>query len=246
MVEFVAISLCHACWGFVFRSCSVTVVARDMEGRREEIVAFGGYLQRLLSERNWSHHELSRQTGIARPTITALANDKRRPSAEHLVIFSGMFGRSLEELYEAAGYEVGEYKKREETPEEMLERARLILPLRVPIYADISLHLGEPSEPVDHVYVDRTEVAGKNIEGYLVTGSCLEPDVSDGDHVVVDRDAEIRPGDIVACDIEGQLHVGRLRKKGDTMILENNERSYDIVECNVIARVVLSGRWRKH
>ncbi|MFA4917133.1 MAG: S24 family peptidase, partial [Syntrophales bacterium] len=58
------------------------------------------------------------------------------------------------------------------------------------------------------------------------------------DIIIVDREGQIDNGDIVACLIDGELHLARLRKVADELWLENNNRKYRFQECQVAATVI--------
>jgi transcriptional regulator with XRE-family HTH domain len=109
----------------------------------------------------------------------------------------------------------------------------------VPVYADFAFHAGESTEPVEHVY--RAMMKGnrkKHLEGYIVHGTCLMPDVLDGDTIIVDRERAIENGDIVACQIDGELYIARLKKVAHELWLENNHDRHKFTECQVCAVVI--------
>lgn len=116
---------------------------------------------------------------------------------------------------------------------------KLSHPTKVPIYKEFPFHAGAPVRPVDHFYrVWPGDKAPKNIEGYIVRGTCLEPDIKEGDVIIVDRDGAIDNGDIVACRMGDELHVGRLRKIAGELYLENGTGRYQFTECVVAAPVI--------
>lgn len=118
------------------------------------------------------------------------------------------------------------------------ESSRLPSPTAIPIYMAFPFHAGSPTEPIDYVYRAQIKAAPKNVEGYVVDGTCLEPVVQDKDIIVVDRDGEINNGDIVACLIDDQLHIARLRKVADELWLENNHAKWPFREVKVAAPVI--------
>ncbi len=125
-----------------------------------------------------------------------------------------------------------------ETPQEILQRFNLALPESVPVYEDFPFHAGEPVEPVDYAPVSKEFTRHKNLEGYIVRGDCLSPIIEDKDIIIIDRDAEIKTGDIVACLVEGVMHLARLKRITDELYLENNHHRMKLDEAQVAAPVV--------
>lgn len=127
---------------------------------------------------------------------------------------------------------------RPQTPEELLDRFRIAMPATVPVYDEFPLHASSPVEPVDHVAMVKHRARGKNLEGYIAHGNCLEPDIKDGNIIIVDRDGQIDSGDIVAALVNGELYLARLRKIADEVYLENNNGRIKLEECQVAAPVI--------
>ena len=142
-------------------------------------------------------------------------------------------------INQAAGYiKEASIPYHAETPEEILDRLKLATPISIPIYTDFPFHAGDPVQPVDFVYRTRARNTNRSVEGYLVHGGCLEPQIYSGDIVIVDRQGEINSGDIIACLLDGELHIGRLRKIADELWLENNDGRRRFEDCQVAAPVI--------
>jgi len=109
---------------------------------------------------------------------------------------------------------------------------------QIPVYTDFPVHAGTSVEPVSYVYREKTTTARKSLEGYIVHGGCLKPSIQDSDIIVVDREGAIDNGDIVACLIDGEVHLGRLRKIAGEFFLENNHRRFKLEGCSTIAPVI--------
>ena len=199
-------------------------------------------IKELREQKGWTQLELAKHSGIDRRTISYMENQERskRPSANALLKIARAFNIQPEELYEAAGYVTSLHRTpiRPETPEEILDKLKLATPVSIPVYTDFPFHAGTAVTPVEYVYHSRSKMANKNIEGYLVHGTCLEPVVTNGDIIIVDREGEIDNGDIIACLCHGQLHLARLRKIAGEFWLENNTGRNKFVECDIIAPVV--------
>lgn len=118
-------------------------------------------------------------------------------------------------------------------------------PLKINVYPDYAkVHAGEPLDAIDHIYVDRPVTAPFTIKAYRVAGDCLEPDLHDGDYVIVDHDSQIDNGDKVVCLCENQLHVAKLKIIGNGYWLENRYSTLKMTDCQGIAKVI--GSYRKY
>ena len=200
-----------------------------------------GKIKELRLARDWTQQELANRALIDRGYLANLeAGTVKKPSAETFLKLARAFNIRPEELYQAAGYikEAKNAYQYKESPEQILERLRLAQPVAIPVYNEFPVHAGTPAEPIDYIYIERQKAAKKNIEAYIIHGSCLEPKVSEGDVIIVDRDASIEHGDIVACLSEDRIIVGRLKKVGDDYWVQNSEFGMRLEDCVVSAKVI--------
>lgn len=109
---------------------------------------------------------------------------------------------------------------------------------QIPVYTEFPVHAGAPIEPVSYVYREKSTPARQTLEGYIVHGECLKPEIQDGDIIVVDREGAIDNGDVVVSLIGGEVHLGRLRKIAEQFFLENNHRRFKLEDCFTIAPVI--------
>lgn len=195
------------------------------------------YIKELRGNRGWTQAELASKAGLTRSHISRLEEDRdQNPSQRTFEALARALGLSISELTRIVYGET--MVKRQETSEEILERLRLAHPVSIPVYNEFPFHAGEPVEPAEYVYRAPTRRTRTGIEGYIVRGKCLDPKISDGDIIVVDREAAIDNGDIVAALINGQLVIGKLRKIADELYIENNEGRIKFDECQVAAPVI--------
>lgn len=64
------------------------------------------------------------------------------------------------------------------------------------------------------------------------------PSINDNDIIVVDKEAPINNGDIVAALVNNEMHLGRFRKIGDSYFLENNHTRFKLEDISIIAPVI--------
>lgn len=202
-------------------------------------MSLGQKIRQLRQQRGWSQAQLAMKSGLSRSHISLIEmRETVHPRTDALFKLARAFNIPVEELYEAAGYEVGK-KGRKETPDEILERLKLAQPIAVPVYTTFPFHAGGLTEPVEYVYRGRASwAAAENIEGYIVEGNCLEPAIMDKDIIIVDRNAQIDADDIVACSAYEKLFIGRLKKIDDELWLINADGKIKYDNCQVAAAVI--------
>ena len=202
-----------------------------------EGINWGLKLNQILEERGITKAELAKKTGLSEPYLSRACKGHyrgvERSNFERIARALAMTPAQLsQELY-------GERSLLpKETPDQILERFRTVLPATVPMYEDFPFHAGEPVEPMDYLAMVRDRVRGRNLEGYITRGKCLEPHIGDGDIIIVDRDGQVDIGNIVACLCGGELYLGRLRRIADELWLENNKDRIKLDACQVAAPVV--------
>ena len=83
--------------------------------------------------------------------------------------------------------------------------------IEVPILAE--LHM--PGEILEYIYIPRTGPGKVNYVGVKAKGYCLEPDVMDGDTLIIDKDAVPEIGKTILCYHNGHEHpqLFKLKKK---------------------------------
>lgn len=198
---------------------------------------WGFAIKRLRENRGWTQDDLSKHSGIGRGYIAKIEIGLiKSPTRDTFAALAKGFSITLDELNEEI---TGQHlKSQTETSDQILERLRLAQPLSIPVYSDFPVHAGEGIEPVDFVYLPRMGRTRKGIEAYIVHGDCLSPSVEDGDVIIVDREAEINVGNIVACLFSGEFHLGRLKKIGDQLWLENGHGTNKLQDCQAAAKVI--------
>lgn len=205
-------------------------------------INIGDLLGQLRREGKTSQRKLAELSGINRAYINQIEHGKVKSITLNTAIklskalnvspsvFFGEAARHAKDAKTAYQYP--------ETPEEILEKLKLAQPVTIPIYTDFPVHAGSGVEAVDYIYRTRPKPARPGIEGYIVHGKCLEPVVRDKDIIIVDREAQIDNGDIVACLIKGDIHIARLRRIAEELWLENNHGKFRFEDCQVTAPVI--------
>lgn len=203
-------------------------------------MGFAEFLREALRVRGWSTYRLSMESGVPPSTIKGWLYGDREPIMSNALKVANAFGLSVEELYSAADYEIkGRVRKAIETPEEIVERLRVVQPVSIPVYREFQvLPSGVREEPVRYIFRRRELVAGRNIEAYIIKRQYMKLEISDGDVALVDRDLLGEAGDMVLCLFEGETILGKLEFKGGELWLFSNGRSIRLRDCEVSAKVV--------
>ena len=198
---------------------------------------WGYHIKRLREDKGISQGELARKASLGRSHISRI----------ELGAYQGVKQETFEKLAKGLNLSPSELSREvygqpspipKETSESILERLRGSMASDVPIYEEFTFHAAGAVEAVDYVPVGRDRARGRNLEGYFVKGKCLEPDIKDGDVIIIDRDGQVDSGNIVACLVKDELHIARLRKIADDVYLENNHGRMKLEDCQVIAPVV--------
>jgi SOS-response transcriptional repressor LexA len=71
-----------------------------------------------------------------------------------------------------------------------------------------------------------------------VKGLCLEPEIRDGDTVIVDTDLQPLSGDLIVGIIDGQASIKRYVEKNGDKWLENNNGTYKPEDVHIHGVVV--------
>ena len=148
--------------------------------------------------------EFGASVGLEQHTISNLELDRRPPTTDELREISAFTGRTV-------AWFVGEPEtmRRRSIREQMAEWLEEV-PKEIPIY-DQEAHAGFGGAVIDYTWIDTEANVGKTLAGVYIRGRCLEPEISAGDVVIVDRDMTAQNGDvIVAFYEEVGLRIGRV------------------------------------
>jgi transcriptional regulator with XRE-family HTH domain len=201
------------------------------------MMSLGKRVRELRTKLGYSQDELSRLAGCSRQTIQAIESGiVYLPRKELLNELARFLGTGTEDLLQAAGY-----LPREGAPrplDAVVRELEVIQPLAIPIF-DQETSAGGGLEVSEYAYWSPPKVAGKNIRGIKVKGSCLAPRVEDGDVVFFDTDATPQNGRLVVALMGDQLMVKRFREQEGRVWLESNEERFQLDDETRIQGVVI-------
>ena len=199
---------------------------------------WGSIVKKLRELTGMSRRELSLKTGLAENHIGRIENNNYKTMQQgtfsKLAKGLGMTISQLEQILSS-----GKIPPVSELGRSSSVKADKDTPIAIPVYPEFRFYAPSGIEtPIDYVYLQRNSEAGKNIAAFIIESDCMAPLINDGDYIVVDADADINSGDTVACKINDELHIGKLRKFDDEFWLENRAKRFKMVDCQIIAKVI--------
>lgn len=203
-------------------------------------MGFGDRLRWYLDTLHISENQLSIMSGVPRGTIRSyLDYPERVPGSDILFAIAKALDKDPAALW--AGDEIS--SPAPDTPEQLLEKLQLAQPVSIPVYEHFAIHAPEVREgPFEYVYLPRSMAARKKLEAYRLIGHCLEPNIHDGDIVIVDRDRPPQQNNILLCLVGDRLIIGRLEYTTGVAWLRNNDESVQLDDCRSSAVVIMVTR----
>lgn len=200
-------------------------------------------IKSLRAERGWTQQELADRSGNKRGYIASIeAGLVANPSANTFLKLSTAFNIPLEELYEASGYVKinGEIHRRVETPEDIIEHLKAVQPASISVYRweNYPFEIDQYPVPIDYIFRARRRVIGSKLEAYRISGTQWEPIAGDRDTIIVDRDGKLEVGKIITCRLNNLPVLGKLRKIGNALYVEVNNRRLKFDACLMPAPVI--------
>jgi SOS-response transcriptional repressor LexA len=175
-------------------------------------------ITRLRTEKRLSKYKLAQLSGLRETYIGQLEAGKiKHPRQDTLTALAkglGMdpsvfFGKEIEPRH----------------PKDALSDLQVSIGAYVPVLGEVSA--GPGMEPIDYVATTRTKAAPENIKALRVKGLCLEPEIIDGDTLIVDKNIEPHNNDLVVVFMDGQASVKRYKVRPAAMVSENKNKKYD-------------------
>lgn len=206
--------------------------------RLRKLKGLSKYRLAKLSGVNESYIYLLEKDGVVSPrgdTLLALAKGLGVPMAE----LAGEVKKSLENL-------VGEVVERYEALEQLEIPLRGTVPAGYPFPVD--------QEPGEYVEVSRHELGGiapQTLYGLKIGGDSLQGDeIYQGDTVIVNStDLEVVDGKIYIIRLGDEVCARHIFHQGDRLKLASSNGQYkeiEATEVEILGRVILSGRWKRH
>jgi transcriptional regulator with XRE-family HTH domain len=177
-------------------------------------MSLGEFVRKTREIRGLTQHELAALSGLGRGYISLIELDRiHETSSNKILKLAKALRVKPDEIYAAAGYIK---EKTKYSPRNILDSIKELQALEtnliaVPIVAE--LHM--PGEIQEYVYMARVKAGPTNYVGVRAKGYCLEPDIKDGDILIIDKDAEPETGKTVLCYHDDQPKLIRFKNFND-------------------------------
>jgi SOS-response transcriptional repressor LexA len=127
----------------------------------------------------------------------------------------------------------------------MIDHLRTVQPAAIPLcrWTDYPFRATQTPLPFDHIYRSRRRAIGRRMEAYVVHGARYDPAIGENDVIIVDREAPLDEGEIIACRLDGTPAVGKLMKVAGELWLDTVNGRTRFSECQAPATVIEVRRW---
>ena len=179
-----------------------------------------------------SQRELGKLYGSSDVTIGEIERGVSNVSIPDLERLSGILGKPLS--YFLSGQTEAQ-RPVEALLAEFENAVEVCIKAYIPVVDDISA--GGGMLPVDYIATTRTRPAPENVIALRIKGLCLEPDIKQGDTVIIEKGRTPTNNDYVVVLTDGKVSVKRFKEQHGKVWLENNFGSYmpeDVVIFGVV------------
>lgn len=213
-----------------------------MDGNKAD---FGEWLLQQIERHEWTQADFARESKLNPQNISRWINGERVPSPKSCLQIAKVFRVNEDIVLRLAGHKAAtNYAPPPRSPVDDIRALAQRLPRAIPHHSQlVSAGKGEPM--IDgYVYLDEDDRVGPNDFALTVTGTCMEPEISPGDRVVVDPDRIPETGNLIVFTLDDeQIMVKRLVwKEGKRWLEPRNGLPilYDerVVRTGVVRRVI--------
>lgn len=117
-------------------------------------------------------------------------------------------------------------------------RLKLDIPTCIPVYDKYLPDSAYVIEPMEYIYVSIPNTIHRNVRAYVAHTNDFAPIVEEGSIIMVDSAQKIKDNDTAACLIDGLIHIGKIRKLGGKLWLENNSGKLLLQNSQLIGVVI--------
>lgn len=192
---------------------------------------FGDYVKKLREDRGLSGAEFARLADLSEGFVSLVERNLRIPSkAATLKKYARGLDISVNELSKYLKPDRSVYEKPKRSLHGLIRELTALESniIEVPVVAE--LHM--PGEIIEYTYTTRTRSGTVNYVGVKAKGYCLEPQIMDGDILIIDKDARPEPGKTVICYHNGNEHP----------VLIKYKEPADLKDCEVYGVVISINR----
>lgn len=166
---------------------------------------FSDWLVGRMARAGLNQRELGEQVGVKHQTVHTWVIGRSAPGPGSVARLSRLFGDDIQYINRLIGREAEAAVTAPINFEDAMRIAEQTRPWFLPLSGTAS---AGPGSPQDGVWRDASD-RGRNYQLVEITGTCLEPEVSAGDRVVVDLDGRWEWGVVVVGNYRGDVIAKR-------------------------------------
>jgi transcriptional regulator with XRE-family HTH domain len=186
-------------------------------------MSLGEYIKTIRHRRGLSQWELSRLSGLTRSHLSRLElDDVENPSAETFLSLAKSLKVHPNDLYQAAGYiekNTRFTRSAARTPDEAFAELEVISLDPVRILDKINTGV---TDVVQYGQWEQSKEHNSKVIGLLTRGFSLEPEIREGDVILIDQELLPSPGNVVLCYHDEKVQLSRYQGRSGS-----NGSSYD-------------------
>lgn len=179
----------------------------------------------MMVKRDLSQRELAKGLSVTPSAVNRWVNGDAIPDTASCERLANFFEEPLEKIYAMAGHPVSSsYKPPPERQRSLRDQALELLadlPVAVPVYEQRA-SAGFGQEVLDWVYLEPGHETDGRYIAIRVRGTSMEPDLEDGDLIIMDTQASPEIGEMVVATIGDQIYVKEYRERRGHVILVGN------------------------
>jgi SOS-response transcriptional repressor LexA len=185
--------------------------------------SFGSWLRIQIERLYPSQAAFARQIGVIPQAVNNWVLDKNKPELESITAIAQALGTDPYTVASRAEIELPGSRPAVRSVDDILRELEANQPVPVPVVQNVTASMG-PGIPVDeYLYLPaRYRQNRKTILAVRAKGACMEPQISEGDYVIFDKNARWGVGNIVVAVIEGEVFVKRLALVGGKQVLRGD------------------------
>ena len=224
----------------------------------ERPLLLGHMVKKLREERKLSKVALAKRAGISRAYIQLIERDKRggNISVANLRALAEALEVDVNTLLDAESPPVPKAAHLDTMLREIKERYDALQLVEIPIRGAVPAGYPFPEEESREGFIEipqgqlgaaarKTGLFALRVSGHSLSGD----GINDGDIVVVEPDPDCVNGRIYAVRLGSEVlarHVHWLKDKVKFTAANGEYRELEAKEVEILGRIILSGRWRKH
>jgi len=205
---------------------------------------FTRWFQEAMDRRGIIQSQVAAYAGVSSAAVSRWATGKSRPDPEYVRRLAELFQEPLHKLYALAGHP-SEYTPPERQPLSLRNATVEFLaelPIEVPVYEQLASAGEGQAAVLDRIFLPPHRGRRDRLFGLRVRGTSMEPEIRDGDTLVIDPDATARDGDTVVGSVGDETFVKTLRQKSDHFVLQGTNgkvvQAADATIAGVVIQVV--------